>query len=127
MNIILLIILFLMFLASIAFQIRDWIYISKYQQPINPNIECNYYYKKLLDNGFTIAECKNKYYCKKYIKNNEQCPLKCYGKKYLGTADNFEIMSSTDAWFVVKRLILSIGTILGMILTVINVVEKLKI
>lgn len=119
------VILFLVFLASLIIQIRDWIYMSRYHKPVNPDVGCNYYYKELLDSGFTISECKNVFYIKKYMKNNRQCPLNCQGKKYKGTTENFEIMSSTEKLYVAKKILLSLGSILGMFLTVLNIIEKI--
>lgn len=115
----------LLFVCSVFFQIRDIIYMSKYEKPDSEEIECHYRYKIKKKNGYTAVECKNKFYCKNFIKNGRVCSVNCRGKKYPDITDSFEMMSSTDIFYRVKKVLFLLGSIFSVILTLLNILDKI--
>lgn len=124
MNIILWIMMLLLG-CSVGFQIRDIVYMSIYERPNSEAIECHYRYKFKKQNGHTSVECRNKFYCKKFERNGRICSENCKGKRYPNIDENFERMSSTDNFYIVKKAMYLVSSILSVLLTILNILDKM--
>ena len=126
MIVMLLIMITLLFILSLVFEIRELYYLAKFQRPDTDQEGCLY---KSLDsdsNGLVSANCRNKFYSKKFNKNGKRCPIRCLGQTYKDCNNNFETMTRTDRYYMTKKLLCMLSTILGMIITVLNIMDKLS-
>lgn len=114
-----------LFILSLVFEIRELYYLSKSQRPETDQEGCLF---KNLDSdskGLVSATCRNKFYSKRFNKNGKRCPIRCLGQTYKDCNNNFETMSKTDKFFMTKKMLCLLSTILGTILTLLNIVDKL--
>lgn len=124
--IIILIIAMILFSVAFMFEVRELNYMVKFQRPESDEEGC--LYKKLQSDykGMRTVECRNKFYNKQFRKNGKKCPIRCKGQTYKDCNNNFETMSRTDKYFMTKRVFGMISSILGLILTIVNIVDKLS-
>lgn len=116
----------LLFGLALFFEIRELYYMAKYQRPESDDEECLYKKLKSDSNGIVSANCRNKYYSNKFKENGRKCPTRCLGHTYKECNDNFETMTKTDKYFVSKRILCMLSTILGMILAMLNIIDKIS-
>lgn len=121
--IVLLVLVTILFILSLIFEIRELYYLATSQRPDTDQEGC--LFKKLDSdsNGLVSATCRNKFYSKKFNKNGKRCPMRCLGQTYKDCNNNFETMTKTDKYFMAKKMLC---TILGMILTFLNIIDKLS-
>lgn len=126
MIVMLLFIITLLFILSLVFEIRELYYLAKFQRPDTDQEGCLYKNLDANSSGLVSATCRNKFYSKKFFKNGERCPKRCLGQTYKNCNDNFETMTRTDKYFMTKKMLCMLSTIMGMILTLLNIIEKLS-
>ena len=124
--IVLLVLVTILFILSLIFEIRELYYLATSQRPDTDQEGC--LFKKLDSdsNGLVSATCINKFYSKKFNKNGKRCPMRCLGQTYKACNNNFETMTKTDKYFIAKKMLCMLSTILGMILTFLNIIDKLS-
>lgn len=126
MIIVMLAIIILLFILSLFFEIRELYYLAKFQRPDTDEEGCLFKRLSSDSNGLVSANCRNKFYSNKFNKNGKRCPKRCLGQTYKNCNDNFETMTRTDRFFMAKKMLCMLSTILGMILTVLNIIDKLS-
>lgn len=125
MIVVFLFILTFLFILSLVFEIRELYYLVNFQRPDTDQEGCLYKNLDSNSNGLVSAICRNKFYSKKFRKNESRCPIRCLGQTYRDCNNNFETMTRTDKYFMLKKMLRMVSTILGIILTVQNILDKL--
>lgn len=115
-----------LFMILLIFEIRELYYFKNYQRPETDEEGCLFKKIKSGKNGITIGTCTNKFYSKKFKENGDSCPKRCNGQTYLDCVYNFETMTRTDKYFIAKKVLGMLGSILGIILTVLNIFDKIS-
>ena len=112
--IVLLVLVTILFILSLIFEIRELYYLATSQRPDTDQEGC--LFKKLDSdsNGLVSATCRNKFYSKKFNKNGKRCPMRCLGQTYKDCNNNFETMTKTDKYFMAKKMLCMLSTILGL-------------
>lgn len=116
----------ILFMLSLAFEIRELYYLAKSQRPDTDQEGCLF---KRLDSdskGLVSATCRNKFYSRRFNRNGKRCPVRCLGQTYKDCTNNFETMTKTDKYFMTKKMLCMLSTILGMFLTILNIIDKLS-
>lgn len=116
----------ILFGFALFFEIRELCYMAKSQRPESDDEGCLYKNLKSDSNGIVSANCRNKFYNKKFNRNGRKCPVRCLGQTYIECNNNFETMTRTDRYFISKKILCMLSTILGMILTVLNIIDKIS-
>lgn len=124
--IVLLVLVTILFILSLVFEIRELYYLSTAQRPDTDQEGCLFKRLETDSNGLVSATCRNKFYSKKFNKNGKRCPMRCLGQTYKDCNNNFETMTKTDKYFMAKKMLCMLSTILGMILTFLNIIDKLS-
>lgn len=119
-------ILFVLFVLMIFFETRELYYYKNHQRPETDEEGCLFKKVKSENSGITIGKCTNKFYNKKFKENGDSCPKRCSGQTYLDCVFNFETMTRTDKYFVTKRVLGMLGSILGIVLTILNIIDKIS-
>lgn len=125
MLVVFLIIVSLLFILSLFFEIRELFYLSRFQRPDTDEEGCLFKNLNTDSDGFASEKCRNKFYSKKFKKNGERCPARCLGQTYKDCNNNFETMTRTDKYFMAKKMLCMVSTILGLVLTVIKIVNEI--
>lgn len=118
-------IMLLLLLVSFVFQIRDFYYLSRYKKPYDNTVRCRFRRIHTKERGFKVVECTNIFWNKKFEKLGKHCPSNCRGRRYMDAKDDFETMSSTDIYYIAKKIAYISGTIFSTILVILNIIEKL--
>ena len=116
----------ILFGMALVFEIRELYYLSRSQRPESDDEGCLYKITKSDKNGIVTLDCRNKFYRKKFIKIGKRCPSRCQGQTYIDCNNNFETMARTDRYFIAKKLLNVINTIMGMVLVALDIIDKIS-